>query len=96
MKKLVLKKDIVARVNGGEMNNLRGGGTGYTIDTPTCNRTCNQDPSCPGVYTCEVSCLGTCQFTCPSNAGCYTLTGTPTEKGDCWDTTPTGTMIQCM
>ena len=25
MKKLVLKKDIVARINGGEMNQLRGG-----------------------------------------------------------------------
>lgn len=25
MKKLVLKKDIVARINGGDMNQLRGG-----------------------------------------------------------------------
>ena len=49
MKKLVLKKDIVARINGGEMNQLRGGGLGYTIGDPaTCGNTCNHNGSCPG------------------------------------------------
>lgn len=55
MKKLVLKKDIVARINGGDMNRLRGGCgpygpcDQYTFDHPaTCGHTCNGDPSCPG------------------------------------------------
>ena len=72
MKKLVLKKDIVARINGGDMNQLRGGcGPGgfceqYTIDHPdaTCGHTCNGDPSCPGADTCYESCMGTCGQTC--------------------------------
>ena len=72
MKKLVLKKDIVARINGGDMNQLRGGCgpdgfcEQYTIFHPdaTCNHTCNGDPSCPGEETCYESCMGTCGQTC--------------------------------
>ena len=38
MKKLVLKKDIVARINGGDMNQLRGGyGDSVHVKTPVCN-----------------------------------------------------------
>lgn len=71
MKKLVLKKDIVARINGGDMNRLRGGCgpygpcDQYTFDHPaTCGHTCNGDPSCPGQQTCVESCMGTCGQTC--------------------------------
>ena len=38
MKKLVLKKDIVVRINGGDMNQLRGGyGDSVHVKTPVCN-----------------------------------------------------------
>ena len=83
MKKLVLKKDIVARINGGGMNQLRGGcGPNgfceqYTIDHPaTCGHTCtgDADPSCPGYNTCLESCMGTCAWPCgalESVGGCF-------------------------
>ena len=66
MKKLVLKKDIVARINNGEMNQLRGGYVPYSILENTCAPTCR--------YSCEVTCgftCDTCEFTCgiiPTNA----------------------------
>ena len=75
MKKLVLKKDIVARINGGEMNQLRGGCgpygpcDQYTFDHPTtCGHTCtgDADPSCPGYASCVESCWGTCDQFCRS------------------------------
>lgn len=48
MKKLVLKKDIVARINGDQMNHLRGGvGTAGTY--VTCDGSCacgTQDTTC--------------------------------------------------
>ena len=82
MKKLVLKKDIVARINGGDMNQLRGGCgpdgfcEQYTIFHPdaTCNHTCNGDPSCPGEETCVESCMGTCAWPCgalETVGGCF-------------------------
>lgn len=72
MKKLILKKDVVARINHGEMNQLKGGCDQYgfcdqyTIAHPdaTCGHTCNADPSCPGANTCVESCMGTCGITC--------------------------------
>jgi hypothetical protein len=82
MKKLVLKKDIVARINGGDMNRLRGGCgpdgfcDQYTIAHPdaTCGHTCNGDPSCPGEETCVESCMGTCAWPCgalETVGGCF-------------------------
>ena len=70
MKKLVLKKDIVARINGGEMNQLRRGCgpdgfcNQYTIahSDATCGHPCNGDPSCPGQQTCVESCMDICNF----------------------------------
>lgn len=73
MKKLVLKKDVVARINGSEMSQLRGGCNeygncdAYTIDHPaTCGHTCTgaADPSCPGYPSCVESCMGTCDALC--------------------------------
>ena len=103
MKKLVLKKDIVARINGGEMHNLRGGGLGYTIDDPqTCGHTCNMDGSCPGVGSCVESCYGTCDRFCGSDFGCYSAGtgcyngetgGMPGTAADC---VTTKTMAECM
>ena len=107
MKKLVLKKDIVARINGGEMHNLRGGGLGYTIDDPqTCGHTCNMDGSCPGVSSCVESCYGTCDQFCrtwnhlcmatASQVGCYTGGGGGERPGTAADCVTTKTMAECM
>lgn len=65
MKKLVLKKDVVARINNGEMNQLRGGYGGGTDALCTIP---NTQCECPitVIPTCPVSCHGTCnQGTCP-------------------------------
>ena len=95
MKKLVLKKDIVARINGGDMNQLRGGCgpdgfcEQYTIFHPdaTCGHTCNGDPSCPGEETCYESCMGTCNFLC-NTAATYnvgnTCNGMCVTGATCW------------
>ena len=78
MKKLVLKKDVVARINDDQMNQLKGGlGTsiGYgvceidlvTKFNDTCEGTCKDDASCPGHNTCNgVNTCGdpTCAFLC--------------------------------
>jgi len=95
MKKLVLKKDIVARINGGDMNQLRGGCgpdgfcDQYTIAHPdaTCGHTCNGEPSCPGEDTCVESCMGTCNFLC-NTAATYnvgnTCNGMCVTGATCW------------
>lgn len=80
MKKLVLKKDIVARINGGDMNQLRGGCDEYGLcdqytaaHPATCGgHTCTgaDDPSCPGAYSCEISCMGTCDYLCKTMVNC--------------------------
>lgn len=76
MKKLVLKKDVVARINGGEMNQLKGGGNErdlYTWSPEFCadkSRTVNTDPSCPGYQTCQVSCMPTCEYYCKTMINC--------------------------
>ena len=93
MKKLVLKKDVVARINDGEMHQLRGGGLsnyvcvnqsieGHTCDGGlTCN-TCDQH-TCPAVYSCEQSCLGSCNATCQTcHYTCVTTTVASCEN-DC-------------
>lgn len=78
MKKLVLKKDVVARINNGEMNQLRGGydGSGTCPDgtasfskcpgcpVPSAVVTCPGKQTCSGAQSCDLSCTGTCQ-TCP-------------------------------
>ena len=78
MKKLVLKKEIVARINHGEMNQLRGGYEQPTdalcsnLDCkpkPTVVVTCPGKETCTGANTCQLSCGGTCQ-TCPWNYSC--------------------------
>ena len=71
MKKLVLKKDVVARINHNEMNQLRGGygdSDNACKDTrqqcPTQVVTCYGQQTCPGYQSCDVSCGGPCE-TCP-------------------------------
>ena len=60
MKKLVLKKDVVARIDNGSMNQLKGG-NGYTINDATCGHTCNLDVTCAKYETCGTQ--QTCQQT---------------------------------
>lgn len=78
MKKLVLKKDIVARINDNEMIHLKGGAANYggtmiTCDTCICLTilaTCGLGKTCD--LTCQPSCPDTC-VTCPptcNNATC--------------------------
>ena len=64
MKKLVLKKDVVARINNVEMNHLRGGDNygGKSRNLDDCPLT-NNDYSC--LFSCNDSCGNTCHFTCP-------------------------------
>ena len=69
MKKLVLKKDVVARIDNGSMNQLKGG-SGYTINDATCGHTCNWDATCAKYETCGTQ--ETCQQTCGDTA-CYTF-----------------------
>ena len=52
MKKLVLKKkDVVARIDNGSMNQLKDG-SGYTINDATCGHMCNWDVTCAKYETC--------------------------------------------
>lgn len=74
MKKLILKKDVVARINSGEMQQLKGGNqpdkTGPQY--PTCMQTCHQEQTCPDYNTCgNTACLGTCDYNCASSAFCH-------------------------
>ena len=74
MKKLVLKKEVVARINNDQMNQLRGGyadsfGTCQTMPgaQATCGgNTCtgDLDTTCRANNTCGNSCVGTCNFLC--------------------------------
>lgn len=90
MKKLVLKKDVIARINGDQMNQLRGGvGTyGGTSDWicpsdectryVTCENSCQgptcNEATCNNQNTCGWSCNGTCA-TCEGKNTCdYTCT----------------------
>lgn len=80
MKKLTLKKDVVARINHDEMIQLKGGNgnsyflcehthpkvatcndNGVTCIGATCEDTCHMESSCPGRYSCDESCVGTCK-----------------------------------
>ena len=63
MKKLVLKKDIVATINNDEMNYLKGGD--YATQGGTCNNTCAQ--TCPN--TCPATCGNTCNESCAGGCG---------------------------
>ena len=88
MKKLVLKQDVVARINSDEMNQLKGGGTDYicmstnpeghtcngalTCVGATCEDTCFAQTSCPGRYSCDASCIGTCKSCASCNGHCVT------------------------
>ena len=78
MKKLVLKKDIVARINNGEMQQLKGGNqpekTGPQY--PTCMVTCHQEQTCPDYNTCGQSCAGTCDLSCRLSIGCVVTNNT--------------------
>ena len=74
MKKLVLKKEVVARINNDQMNQLRGGyadtlnicqtipGQQATCGGHTC--TGDLDTTCRANNTCGNSCVGTCNFLC--------------------------------
>ena len=80
MKKLVLKKDVVARINDDQMNLLKGGAGTYSGTSilvcptdectqvyDTCKGTCKDDASCPGHNTCNgANTCGdpTCAFLC--------------------------------
>ena len=71
MKKLVLKKDVVARINQGEMNRLRGGEFGYSDwctwgICQTAVATCMTEHTCTGEIdpTCVASETGSCEVTC--------------------------------
>lgn len=87
MKKLVLKKDVVARINNDQMNQLKGGNqpeqTGPQY--PTCMQTCHQEQTCPDYNTCgntcdqHDSCKMTCAYTCQ---GAYTC-GLSCGAGSC-------------
>ena len=93
MKKLVLRKDIIARINNVEMNQLRGGGDsnyvclvdsnkGYTCDgANTCN-TCNQF-TCPHNLSCGESCTGTCTPTCVTCPATCVTTSMASCEQDC-------------
>ena len=87
MKKLVLKIDIVARINNNDMNHLRGGigseyicgpSEGHTCDGAftcqgnTCGNTCDSALTCPGHNTCPATCVTTCANTCASCKNCVT------------------------
>ena len=81
MKKLVLKKDIVARINSGEMNLLKGGNQGNNSgpQDPTCQNTCHQEQTCPDYNTCGNTCdqIETCRMTCAYTCqGAYTCGNT--------------------
>jgi len=94
MKKLVLKKDVVARIGNESMNQLKGG-SGYTINEPvTCGHTCNLDSSCAMHETCNkeetcVTCDAQCHSlintaaTCAVGNTCYGICNTATT---CWTT----------
>lgn len=80
MKKLILKKDVVARINSGAMQQLRGGaGTMYTIGNtcgPTCVDTCNKN-TCAATCDCTTgpqnpTCMQSCfqEQTCPGHGTC--------------------------
>ena len=66
MKKLVLKKDIVARINVDQMNHLKGGAADYHETMVTCD-TCICLPilaTCGVGKTCDPTCAPTCYATC--------------------------------
>ncbi|MBS1319860.1 MAG: hypothetical protein HP046_07945 [Parabacteroides sp.] len=73
MKKLVLKKDIVARINNGEMQELKGGADTYNICQTILQATCT------AAQTCEpnIGCGG------GGNTGGYTGGGESPSK-DCF------------
>lgn len=84
MKKLTLKKDVVARINHDEMVQLKGGVGDYV---PT-EFTCQSCPACNTVFmTCwgdscqNVTCAPTCRNTCPP-------TCPPSCTPTCHDTCP--------
>lgn len=93
MKKLILKKDVVARINGNEMNQLRGGGyeatEEFTCDGGMTCQTCHQF-TCPVHYSCEESCMGTCNKTCVTCPNTCVTTSMASCEHNCSNTCPTG------
>lgn len=84
MKKLVLKKDVVARINGREMNQLRGGVDTYNVcqtmpgahATCTAARTCEPNIGCGGANTSgHETCGNTGGFTGGGTTGALTCNG---------------------
>lgn len=78
MKKLVLKKDVVARINNGEMNQLRGGGDYTTESRFDC-------PATAGDYSCMFSCdtCDSCNITCPHTCAPKSCEGTCAPAQTC-------------
>ncbi len=69
MRKLMLKKEVVARIEHDEMNQLRGGYDGGSGDHAC--RSVMQSCTCP-IETKDFgrSCNGTCNGTCPADYTC--------------------------
>lgn len=71
MKKLVLEKDVVARINNGQMNQLRGGAGTYDLSALT---VCPSDGCTVAWETC-ISCDATCKgHTCDGGVTCGGIT----------------------
>ena len=80
MKKLVLKKEVVARINNVQMNQLRGGDSRHICETIL-------HATCTAARTCEpnVGCEDATQYSCgdpQAYTGCNTISvGCITQEG---------------
>lgn len=97
MKKLVLKKDVVARINSDQMNQLKGG-AGNTVlacqntNYATCADTCNKD-TCAETCACTTgpqnpTCMQSCNQA-PSCPGYNTCNATCGNDSSCIAWCPT-------
>lgn len=73
MKKLVLKKEVVARINNDQMNQMRGGFHPYIDTFGICQTMPGAHATCTAARTCEpnVGCEGATNITC-GNMDAYT------------------------
>ena len=87
MKKLVLKKEVVARINNDQMNQMRGGFHPYIDTFGICQTMPGAHATCTAARTCEpnVGCEDATQYSCgdpQALTGCNTISvGCITQEG---------------
>jgi hypothetical protein len=69
LKKLVLKKDIVSKLDNAKMNQMRGGG--YPTGLPTCDyATCGETVGVSLIKVCPTTPPICCEYGCCETVGC--------------------------